>query len=91
MSGFHPRFKYDLIISYLLPHQLFAHFLCIDYVSYFVCVALFWVDDDVSAADTFILEITAFVPGHELPGKVLLTGYTAVWFSSLPFDLCYPS
>ena len=50
-----------------------------------------WVDDDVSAASTYDTEVPAIVPGYELPGKLLLTGYTIVGFSFLPFDLCYPS
>ena len=63
----------------------------IDYVSYCLYFALLCVDDDVSAAGTFVPEVPAFVPGHELPGKLLLTVDTIVSFSSLPFDLCYPS
>ena len=47
----------------------------IDYVSYFVFVALLWVDDDVSAEDTYDIEVPSFAPGHELPGKLLLTCY----------------
>ena len=91
MPGFPPRFKYDLIIScHNAPSFVCALFVLI-IVSYCLCLAIFGVDDDVRAASTYDTEISAFVPGHELPGKLLLTCYTTDWFSSLPFDLSYPS